>query len=139
MSKAHELDPQSLEGLLNLSPYARLIGMGLQIENGEPRFHLPFQAQNIGNTILPALHGGVIGGFMEMSAIMHMLYIRESTSVPRTVDFSIDYLRPGLARELWASCSVTKHGKQIANVQITAWQESPDKPVAVARAHLILD
>ncbi|MCQ8895796.1 PaaI family thioesterase [Limnobacter humi] len=128
-----------LEQLLDQSPYARLIGMQIDVRDGQLEFHLPFQAHNIGNDQLPALHGGLIGGFMEMAALMHMICIRETDSVPKTVDFSIDYLRPGFARDLMAVCTVTKHGKQVANVQVSAWQESPDKPVAVARAHLLLD
>ena len=51
----------------------------------------------------------------------------------------VDYLRPGLAKALQADCSVTKHGQQVANVQVSVWQESPEKPVAVARAHFLLD
>jgi len=131
--------PLSPETLLGHSPYARQIGMKLALVDNELRFSLPFHEHNIGNDQLPALHGGLIGGFMEMAAIMHLLWIRESSTIPRTVDFSIDYLRPGLARELFADCSVTKHGQQIANVQVSVWQESPDKPVAVARAHFLLD
>lgn len=127
------------EALLDFSPYARLIGMELTEHEGELRFSLPFQPHNIGNDQLPALHGGLIGGFMEMAAIMHLLWIRESDAVPRTVDFAIDYLRPGLAKALFADCSVTKHGQQVANVQVSVWQDSPDKPVAVARAHFLLD
>jgi len=129
----------TVDNLLDYSPFARQIGMQLTELDGELRFSLPFHPDNIGNDQLPALHGGLIGGFMEMVAIMHLLWVRESSTVPRTVDFSIDYLRPGLARELHAACSVTKHGQQIANVQVSVWQESPDKPVAVARAHFLLD
>ncbi|HEY1058872.1 MAG TPA: PaaI family thioesterase [Limnobacter sp.] len=128
-----------LEQLLDQSPYARLIGMQIEVRDGQLEFHLPFQPHNIGNDQLPALHGGLIGGFMEMAALMHMVCIRETDSVPKTVDFSIDYLRPGFAKDLFAVCTVTKHGKQVANVQVSAWQESPDKPVAVARAHLLLE
>lgn len=130
---------ESLQALIENSPYAQVIGMSVELKEGEPLFLLPFAPHNIGNDQLPALHGGLIGGFMEMAAILHLLHIRETTAVPKTVDFSIDYLRPGLARDLYAACTVTKHGKQVANVQITSWQDTPDKPVAVARAHLLLD
>ena len=133
------IDPSMLDALMDHSPYAQLIGMQPKLENGELFFFLPFLPHNIGNDQLPALHGGLIGGFMEMAALMHMLCIRESNSVPRTIDFSIDYLRPGLAKDMMASCSVTKHGQQIANVQVSVWQDTPEKPVAVARAHFLLD
>lgn len=131
--------PEAFEHLLDQSPYARTIGMKIQLTEGQLEFYLPFAPHNIGNDQMPALHGGLIGGFMEMAAIMHMVCIQDDAKTPKTVDFSIDYLRPGFARDLYAACSVTKHGKQVANVQVTAWQESPDKPVAIARAHLLLD
>lgn len=126
------------ETLLAQSPYAQLLGVEMKVEGDALRFNLPFQPHNIGNDHMPALHGGVIGGFMETAGILHLLWIRESTDIPRIVDFSIDYLRPGKGRELYAECSVTKHGKRIANVLVTAWQEDREKPVAVARAHYLL-
>lgn len=125
--------------ILDQLPYARLLGVQMQVtENDELLFSLPFKPGNIGNDHLPALHGGVIGGFMETAALLHLLWIRESAEIPRTVDFSVDYLRSGKPETLYAQCSITKQGKRIANVQMTAWQEQRDKPVAVARSHFLL-
>lgn len=125
--------------ILEQLPYARLLGVQMQVtENDELLFSLPFTPGNIGNDHLPALHGGVIGGFMETAALLHLLWIRESAEIPRTVDFSVDYLRSGKPETLYAQCSITKQGKRIANVQMTAWQEQRDKPVAVARSHFLL-
>ncbi len=39
---------------------------------------------------------------METAGILHLLWLRESTETPRTVDFSIDYLRAGRAQALYA-------------------------------------
>jgi len=125
--------------ILDQLPYARLLGVQMQVTgNEELLFSLPFQASNIGNDRLPALHGGVIGGFMETAALLHLLWIRESAEIPRTVDFSVDYLRSGKPDTLYAQCSITKQGKRVANVQMTAWQEQREKPVAVARSHFLL-
>lgn len=124
--------------VLEQSPYAQLLGVEMQETADGLRFSLPFQPHNIGNDGLPALHGGVIGGFLETAAILHLLWVRESAEVPRTIDFSVDYLRSGRAETLHAACTVTKQGKRVANVLMTAWQDSPDKPVAVARAHFLL-
>lgn len=120
------------------SPYAQLLGVEMQEDDKGLYFLLPFQPHNIGNDQLPALHGGVIGGFLETAALLHLLSLRESEELPRTVDFSVDYLRSGRAETLYARCSVTKHGKRVANVLMSAWQDDPDKPVAVARAHFLL-
>lgn len=119
-------------------PYAKLLGVEMREENSELLFVLPFNDANVGNTQLPALHGGVIGGFMENSALLHLMWARESLEVPKTVDFSLDYLRSGRAQTLYAQCEITKQGKRVANVMMTAWQDDKSKPIAVARAHFLL-
>jgi len=119
-------------------PYARLLGVEMREENGGLLFVLPFREANVGNPLLPALHGGVIGGFLENSALLHLMWARESLEVPKTIDFSIDYLRSGKAQTLYAQCDITKQGKRVANVMMTAWQDDKSKPIAVARAHFLL-
>ncbi|PTU65061.1 thioesterase [Chromobacterium sp. Panama] len=120
-------------------PYIKLMGVELgEDEAGELLFQLPFSERNVGNTALPALHGGLIGGFLESSAMLHLMWNRESLETPKIVDFSLDYLRPGRPQTLYAKCEITKQGKRVANVLIEAWQEDRRKPVAVARAHFLL-
>ncbi|OQS40481.1 PaaI family thioesterase [Chromobacterium haemolyticum] len=120
-------------------PYIKLMGVELSEDDaGELLFQLPFADRNVGNTALPALHGGLIGGFLESAAMLHLMWIRESQETPKIVDFSLDYLRPGRPQTLYAKCEITKQGKRVANVLIEAWQEDRRKPVAVARAHFLL-
>lgn len=120
-------------------PYARLMGVECgEDAAGELLFSLPFYERNVGNTTLPALHGGLIGGFLENTALLHLMWNRESLEAPKIVDFSLDYLRSGKAQTLYAQCEITKQGKRVAHVLIEAWQEDRKKPVAVARAHFLL-
>lgn len=120
-------------------PYARLMGVECgEDADGELLFSLPFYERNVGNTTLPALHGGLIGGFLENAALLHLMWNRESLEAPKIVDFSLDYLRSGKAQTLYAQCEITKQGKRVAHVLIEAWQEDRKKPVAVARAHFLL-
>ncbi len=128
----------SLAMAVEAVPYAKLLGIQSREEQGQPLFFLPFQTHNIGNTILPALHGGVIGGFLETAAILHVMWASEAHSVPKIVDFSIDFLRTGRPTELYGQCEIVRQGKRVANVLMTAWQEDRSKPVAVARAHFLL-
>lgn len=128
----------SLSLAIEAVPYARLLGIQSREENGQPLFYLPFQPHNIGNTLLPALHGGVIGGFLENAAILHVMWASEAQSVPKIVDFSIDFLRTGRPVELYGQCEIIRQGKRVANVLMTAWQDDRSKPVAVARAHFLL-
>ena len=123
--------------VIQAMPYAALIGMTCIPIGDSLIFKLPPSEDNIGNPILPALHGGVIAGFMEMSASLHAI-LTEHTSIPKVVDFSIDYLSPGRLKETYAECQIIRQGKQILNVSVICWQTTKKKPVATARVHLLL-
>ncbi|WP_440997197.1 PaaI family thioesterase [Arhodomonas sp. SL1] len=130
-------DPDALVALI---PYARLLGIAFRDEGGELSFRLGFQQGNVGNPHLPALHGGVIGAFMENAAALHLLWREEAGRVPKVVDFSIDYLRPGRPETLWARCDVRRQGRRVANVGVRAWQvaDGAEREVATARCHFLL-
>jgi uncharacterized protein (TIGR00369 family) len=132
-------DEKRFADVIAAVPYARLMGVECgEDAAGELLFSLPFYERNVGNTTLPALHGGLIGGFLENAALLHLMWNRESLEAPKIVDFSLDYLRSGKAQTLYAQCEITKQGKRVAHVLIEAWQEDRKKPVAVARAHFLL-
>jgi uncharacterized protein (TIGR00369 family) len=125
--------------LLDAIPYARLIGIGCSRQGDDLIFRLPVSQGNVGNPLLPALHGGVIAGFMEVSASMHLLIAMEAGRMPKIIDFSLDYLRAGLFRDTYAQCQVWRQGRRVANVAITAWQSTPAEPIATARAHFKIE
>lgn len=124
--------------LCDMVPYAGLLGIACrEVEAGSLLFELPFKDDNVGNTMLPALHGGVIGAFMEHAAVTQLLWNRETTSLPKLIDFSIDYLRPGKPELLFARCRVWRQGSRVANVAVESWQDS-ERTVATARMHFLL-
>ncbi|MBJ9976634.1 PaaI family thioesterase [Pseudomonas sp. S75] len=126
-------------GLLAMIPYAKLIGLQCQRQDADLLFCLPAHPDNIGNPLLPAIHGGVLAGFMELSATLHVLVCSQSPSLPEVIDFSIDYLCAARHRDTFARCQVQRQGRRVTNVAITAWQGDPGAPVATARAHLKIE
>ena len=127
------------EPLLRLIPYAGLIGIQCSRQGDDLLFCLPASQDNIGNPLLPAIHGGVIAGFMELSAALYLLIFSESAAIPKIIDFSIDYLRAGHYRDAYAQCQLWRQGRRVTNVAITAWQGDPDEPIATARAHFKIE
>ena len=112
-------DEKRYEDVIAAIPYASMMGMQLgENEDGELLFSLPFHERNVGNTTLPALHGGLIGGYLEIAAQVHLMWNRESLEIPKIVDFSLDYLRSGRPQTLYARCEITKQGKRVAHVLI---------------------
>ena len=128
-------EPQQI---LDVIPYSSFIGVKAKIEDNRILYFMPEQHSNIGNPSLPAIHGGVIGGFMELSAAVELLYTLNIEKIPKVADFSLDYLRPGRFQTTYASCSVLRHGKKLVNVSVVAWQDSPEKPIATARCHFLV-
>lgn len=135
--QAQEQD--DFDSLLNLIPYAKLIGVECLRLGDDLVFRLPANQENIGNPTLPAIHGGVIAGFMEHAAMLHLLMFMGIPHLPKIIDFSIDYLRAGHYRDTYAQCRVWRQGRRVANVAITAWQTTQTEPIATARAHFKVD
>lgn len=125
--------------VLDAIPYAKLLGVGFQRFGNDVIFKLPDNPNNIGNPILPAVHGGVVGGFMELSAAMHLLMFLDTPQMPKIVDFSLDYLRAARGgKDTFAECQVIRQGSRVANVIINAWQTRREEAIATARAHFLL-
>ena len=135
----HTRESGDFSRMLDAVPYAKWIGLQCERFGDDLIFRLPKKEENLGNPILPAIHGGVIGGFMEMSAAIYLMLSQDTFRMPRIVNFSLDYLRAGLNRETYAECRLTRQGNRVANVMITAWQKSRSQPIATARAHFLLE
>ena len=133
--RAGEADYQDL---IDRVPYGRFLGIQVLAQGEELTFILPRNENNLGNPTLPALHGGAVAGFMEQAAIIFILLQMGEPRVPKTIDFTIDYLRAGLYQDTFAECRVTRLGRRIANVHISAWQKNREEPITIARAHFLL-
>ncbi len=133
-----EPDGEMLQLWLQKVPYAAYLGIRAEVHGNELLFVLPQDKKCIGNPTLPALHGGVVGAFMEQAAAFHLMARMTEPALPKVINFSLDYLRPCRLRETYAQCILTRQGRQVANVSITAWQEQSDQPNAIARAHFLI-
>jgi acyl-coenzyme A thioesterase PaaI-like protein len=125
--------------LLDMIPYARLLGVRIEPTEAGWDLLLPFSDDIIGDVNLPAIHGGVIGSFLELTAMLHL--IDESQTLERIakpISFSIDYLRSAGPMDTRAHAQIFKLGKRIANVHVVAWQEEPEKPVAAGNGKFLL-
>lgn len=121
-----------LVSMLDSIPYARFLGVRAELAGDEMTAILPFAQHIVGNPMLPAIHGGVLGAFMEMTALAQ-LAAAPMKRQPRTIDVSIEYLRSGRPQTTYARASIKKLGRRIANVHVEAWQETRSAPIATLR------
>ena len=129
---------QRLDTFLQRVPYVRYLGMRVELAGDEMTAVLPFADHLIGNPMIPALHGGVIGAFLEMTALAQLSLAQPGRRVPKTIDITVEYLRSGKAQETYARAILRKVGRRVANVQVEAWQDSRAQPVAGLTGHFLL-
>ena len=127
-----------LIAVLGSIPYAKFIGMRAELAGDEMTAILPFSDHIVGNPMLPAIHGGVLGAFMEMTALAQLSVAEPLKRQPRTIDVSIEYLRTGRPLTTFARAHIKKVGRRIANVHVEAWQEQRAAPIAALRGHFLL-
>lgn len=128
-------DPNAV---LRAVPYCAWLGLTAQIEDGTLILDMPFDAKLIGNPILPALHGGVIGSLLETAAIVQILWETSAATLPKPIDITIDYLRSGRAVASHARAYLARQGRRVVNARAEMWQEDAAKPVASFRGHFLL-
>ncbi len=120
-------------------PYARFLGVEVTFNGDEMTAILNFGDHLIGNPILPAIHGGVLGAFMEIAAIAQLSALQPDRRQPRTIDLSVEYVRSGRPLTTYARATVKKVGRRIANVHVEAWQEQREAPIAFLRGHFLVE
>jgi uncharacterized protein (TIGR00369 family) len=117
--------------VLDAIPYARFLGVEVE-RNSEGALEciLPFRDEIVGNAALPAVHGGVLGAFLELTALLRLIDESGTERVPKPINFSIDYLRSAGASTTRARAEIFKLGRRVAVVHVVAWQDHPSRPVA---------
>ena len=121
--------------LLDAWPYARFLGVRLEVREAGPIAVLPFAERLIGNPILPALHGGVVASFLELAALARLDFEGRRAS---TIDITVDYLRPARPVTFYAEARILKLGRRAANLAVEAWQDDRANPVAALRGHFMI-
>lgn len=116
--------------LLDSIPYSRHLGLEVQRHNEAIFVQLPYRDAFIGNFMLPALHGGVIGALIEITA--RIAAQREDTQLrsPRILGSNIHYLRSATAQITFANAEIVRQGRRTSLVRVSCWQGDTTAPIA---------
>ncbi len=142
----------TLQKLVDGVPYVQFLGINFDRRGDELTGVLPYDDKLIGNPMLPALHGGVTAAFLEVTAIIELSWSMiwedmESTKsvedtpralLPKTIDFTVDYLRSGLPRDAYARARINRSGRRYASVHVEAWQDNRSRLFAQATGHFLM-
>ena len=147
---------KALKALVDGVPYIRFLGISFERHGDELTALLSYDDKLIGNPMLPALHGGAIAAFLEVSAIIELSwsYLWEDIEsgkidpktidpqhlprLPKTIDFTVDYLRSGLPLDACARARVNRSGRRYASFHVEAWQDNRSRLFAQATGHFLM-
>lgn len=119
-------------------PYAQTLGIEPHFMGEEFTLIMPYRESNIGNATLPALHGGGVGGFMEVCAILQIILNNPGRELPKPIGITVDYLRRGHPVDTYARAQIFKQGARVANVRVRAWQDRFDTPIAALSGQFLM-
>jgi acyl-coenzyme A thioesterase PaaI-like protein len=146
----------ALNALVHGVPYIQFLGIEFDRRGDELTAVLPFQDKLIGNPMLPAIHGGVTAAFLEVTAIIGLswaylwddiesgqldpdkLVAGQLPRLPKTIDFTVDYLRSGLPRDAYARAQINRSGRRYASVHVEAWQDNRHRNFAQGTGHFLM-
>ena len=147
---------RALAALVGSVPYISFLGVSFDRRGDELTAVLRYDDKLIGNPLLPALHGGAIASFLEVTAIMEVSFnmlwddVEEGRidvdrlgpatlpRLPQTIALTVDYLRSGLPRDAYARARVNRQGRRYAGVHVEAWQDHRQKLFAQATGHFLM-
>ncbi|SFP15022.1 PaaI family thioesterase [Tranquillimonas alkanivorans] len=145
----------ALKAMVEGVPYVQWLGISFDRRGDELTAILSYDEKLIGNPLLPAIHGGVTAAFLEVTAIVELgwsmiwdeveakkLEPEDLTAgalrLPKTIDFTVDYLRSGLPRDAYARARVNRLGRRYASVHVEAWQDNRSRLFAQATGHFLM-
>jgi len=146
----------ALQALVQGVPYVQFLGITFDRRGDELTAVLPFHERLIGNPMLPAIHGGVTAALLEVTAVIGLawsvlwdeieagaidpeqLIAGRLPRLPKTIDFTVDYLRSGLPRDAYARAQVNRSGRRYASVHVEAWQDNRARAFAQATGHFLM-
>lgn len=141
----------ALDRLVGAVPYIGFLGIRFDRRGDELTAILPYAESHIGNPMLPALHGGVTAAFLEVTAIVELSWALvweameqpgatgvPAIRLPKTIDFTVDYLRAGLPRDAYARARVNRSGRRYASVHVEGWQDNRQRLFAQATGHFLM-
>jgi len=142
--------------LVDAVPYIAFMGISFQRRGDELTATMAYADMLIGNPTVPAIHGGATAAFLETAAIIELAWAgiwakteAEKLSgadiaalpfptLPKTIDFTTDYLSVGHPRDVYARARINRSGRRYASVHVEAWQDNRAKLVAQATGHFLM-
>jgi len=129
---------EKLASLIQRTPYIQRLGVRMELAGDEMTAILPYADTLIGDPGLPALHGGVLGAFLELTALAQLFVMTDTEHQPRPIGVTVEYLRSGRPMDTYARAQIKRIGSRVANVSAEAWQETRAAPITCLHGRFLM-
>jgi acyl-coenzyme A thioesterase PaaI-like protein len=137
---------RTFASLVDGIPYAKFLGFSLRVDGAPDGSDglgplvgvLGYAPRNIGNSALPALHGGTLGALLELTAMFELLWRSDAAKLPKVIGCTIEYLRSGKPQETFAAAQIVRQGRRVAPLRVVAWQDDRSRPIASASVQFLI-
>jgi uncharacterized protein (TIGR00369 family) len=123
-----------------LPAYAQSLGIAVDsIEHGVPVLALPFDEIVEGRPTV--FHGGATSGLLENAAYAALraeLARQGRTHRIKPINVTVQFLSAAKSKVTYAKGRVTRLGRRNANVEVEAWQDDRERPVASAVLNILM-
>lgn len=125
--------------MIALTPYAQMLGIrSMTAQPGTVALMMPATPQLEGRTGF--LYGGVIASLLELACLEAIAQeLDDPARRPKPINMTFDFLRGGRMVDSFAQARLSRIGRRVVNADALCWQSDPEKPIATARMHLLLD
>jgi len=120
--------------MVKFTPQAAALGIeATRIERGKVWGRAPYRAELVGDPETGVIAGAVLTTFLDQICGMAAIAAMDDPGIVATIDLRIDYMRPAEpGRDVIAEAQCYKIGKNVAFVRATAYEDSPENPIAHA-------
>ena len=130
--------PECIKAVVESDPYAGVLGLSASIVDGAIQTLSETSQSLVGNINLPALHGGVLGSLMMLTASLELHHQLDGNQSAIMLDMDADYLRSGRVIPTYGRAHLLRLGSRTATMTATLWQEDKNRPIAFSRMSFLV-
>ena len=123
---------ERVNAMVRFTPQAQALGVEVtKVGKGAAWGRVPYRPELVGDPSTGVIAGGVLTTFLDQLCGAAAILAMDEPTIVATIDLRIDYMRgaqPG--SDVLAEAHCTKLGKNIAFVRATAYEATPDNPIA---------
>ncbi|OZA92486.1 MAG: hypothetical protein B7X57_08075 [Erythrobacter sp. 34-65-8] len=125
---------------MELPAYARSLGIVIErLDQGAPVLAMPFDSHVEGRPTV--LHGGATSGLLEnagYAALRAELHRHGRQVRMKPIGITVQFLTAAKCQTTFAVGHVNRLGRRNANIEVSAWQDDPERPVATAVMNILM-